>query len=244
MASGPTLTPSSGSYSVGQAVTATYSCTDDRSGIVRCGASTFSANGAPLNTGTLNSAVDTSSPGPKTYTVTAVDAAGNQSSASVNYVVTSFDTAIKITLSSSTVTYPLGTNVVITVAPTHGHTPTGSVQLFDGTTLLQTSKLQGNGAAYLYIQGLPAGAHPLSVVYSGDAFNPGGSFCSCNAHSKSGAGKSHRLLLECQLPVWRGLPLRSVRKFHCRGAERASLPINMMEGRPSLCHFKTGLHSS
>jgi hypothetical protein len=175
VASGPTLTPSSGSYSVNFPVTATYSCADERSGIVRCGASTFSANSAPLNTGTLNSPVDTSSPGSKTYTVTAVDAAGNQSSASVNYVVTSFDTAIKITLSSSTVTYPLGTNVVITVAPSHGHTPTGSVQLFDGTTLLQTSRLQGNGAAYLYIQGLSAGAHPLSVVYSGDAFNPGGS---------------------------------------------------------------------
>jgi hypothetical protein len=68
-----------------------------------------------------------------------VDAAGNQSSASVNYVVTSFDAAIKITLSLSTVTYPLGTDVVITVAPTHGHVPTGSVQLFDGTTVLQTS---------------------------------------------------------------------------------------------------------
>jgi hypothetical protein len=175
VASGPTLTPSSGSYPVNFPVTATYSCTDERSGIVRCGASTFSANGAPLNTGMLNSGVDTSSPGSKTYTVMAVDAAGNQSSASVNYVVTSFDTAIKITLSSPTVTYPLGTNVVITVAPTHGHTPTGSVQLFDGTTLLQTSNLQGNGAAYLYIQGLSAGTHPLSVVYSGDAFNPGGS---------------------------------------------------------------------
>jgi hypothetical protein len=142
--------------------------------VIRCGASTFSANSAPLNTGTLTSPVDTSSPGPKTYTVTVVDAAGNQSSASVNYVVTSFDTAIKITLSSPTVTYPLGTNVVITVAPTHGHTPTGTVQLFDGTTLLQKSNLQGNGAAYLYIQGLSAGTHSLSVVYSGDASNPGG----------------------------------------------------------------------
>jgi hypothetical protein len=56
---------------------------------------------------------------------------------------------------------------VITVAPTHGHTPTGSVQLFDGTTLLQKSNLQRNGAAYLYIQGLAAGPHSLSVVYSG-----------------------------------------------------------------------------
>ena len=127
-----------------------------------------------LNTGTLTSPVDTSTPGPKAYTVTAIDAAGNQSSASVNYVVMAFDTAITITLGRPTVTFPLGTNVVITVAPAHGHTPTGSIQLFDGTTLLRTSRLQGNGAAYLYIDGLAAGVHQLSAVYFGDAFNPGG----------------------------------------------------------------------
>jgi hypothetical protein len=175
VASGPVLSPatgSSGSYAVGDAVTATYSCTDERSGIVRCGASTFSP--AVLNTGTINSPVDTLTPGSKTYTVTAVDAAGNQSSSSANYVVTAYDAAIRITLSQTTVTYPLGTNVVITVAPTHGHVPTGTVRLYDGTTLLQTSRLQGNGAAYLYIQGLAVGVHSLSVAYSGDSFNPAG----------------------------------------------------------------------
>jgi hypothetical protein len=74
--------------------------------------------------------------------VTVVDAAGNQSSASANYVVTAYDAAIRITLSQTSVTYPLGTNVVITVASTHGHVPTGTVRLYDGTTLLQTSQLQ------------------------------------------------------------------------------------------------------
>jgi len=118
--------------------------------------------------------VDTSTPGSKTYVVTAIDAAGNQSLQSVNYVVTSVNAAIRITLSQTTVTYPLGTNVVIKVAPAHGHVPTGTVQLFDGTSLLQTSRLGGDGAAYLYVQGLSAGAHSLTAVYSGDSFNPGG----------------------------------------------------------------------
>lgn len=176
VATGPVLSPaagSSGSYTVGQVVTATYSCTDERSGVVRCGSKTFS--GTVLDTGAISSPVDTSTPGSKTYTVTVVDAAGNQSSASVPYVVTSgFDAAIKISLSATTVTYPLGTNVTISVAPTHGHVPTGIVQLFDGTSILQSSRLQGNGAAYLFIQGLAAGTHSLSVVYAGDAFNPGG----------------------------------------------------------------------
>jgi hypothetical protein len=176
VATGPVLSPSagsSGSYALGQAVTATYSCTDERSGVVRCGSKTFS--GTVLDTGAITSPLDTATPGSKTYIVTAVDAAGNQSSASVPYVVApSFDTAIKLTLSATTVTYPLGTNVTISVTPTKGHVPTGVVRLYDGTTLLQMSQLQGNGAAYLYIQGLAVGAHPLSVVYAGDAFNPGG----------------------------------------------------------------------
>ena len=172
--SGPTLSPSSGSYIVGQAVTATYSCTDDRSGIVSCGASTFSAESAPLSTGPLTSPVDTSSPGTKTFTVTAVDAAGNKSSASIGYTVIAYDASIHVMLRQSTVTYPRGTNVVIDVDSTNGHTPSGTVQLYDGATLLQTSTLGGNGAAYLYVQGLNVGAHPLSASYSGDSFNPAG----------------------------------------------------------------------
>ncbi len=174
VASGPTLSPSTGSYIVGQPVTAAYSCTDERSGVVSCGASTFSPSTPVLNTGALTSPVNTSTPGPKTYTVTAVDAAGNQSSASVSYVVAAYDSSIQVALSQSTVTYPLGTNVVIHVVPTNGHVPTGTVQLYDGTTLLQTSRLQGNGSANLYIQGLAAGIHPLSAAYSGDTFNAAG----------------------------------------------------------------------
>ena len=175
VASGPTLSPSTGSYTLGQAVTATYSCTDERSGVVQCGASTFSSGTPVLNTGILNSPVNTSTPGPNTFTVTAVDAAGNTSSASVSYVVTAgYDSSVKVTLSQSTVTYPLGTNVVIQVAPTNGHTPTGTVKLYDGSTLLQTSGLQGNGAAYLYVQGLSVGAHSLTAAYSGDKYNAAG----------------------------------------------------------------------
>ncbi|MFZ0662240.1 MAG: Ig-like domain-containing protein [Acidobacteriaceae bacterium] len=177
VASGPVLSPapgSSGSYAIGQPVTATYSCTDERSGVISCGSSTYPYTEALLTTGNVSSLVDTSTPGNKTFTVKTVDAAGNQSSASVAYTVVGYDSAVQLKLSSSTVTYPLGTNVVISVAATGGHTATGSVQLYDGTTVLQTSSLQGNGAVYLYIQGLAAGTHSLQAVYSGDTHNPAG----------------------------------------------------------------------
>jgi hypothetical protein len=174
VSSGPVLSPSTGSYIVGQSVSANYSCTDDRSGIVTCGASTFSADSAPTSTGPLNSAVDTATPGNKTFTVTAVDAAGNKAMQSVNYVVTAYDSSIQVTLSQHIVTYPGGTNVVIQISPTGGHTATGTVKLYDGSTLLQSSGLQGNGAAYLYIQGLNVGSHSLTASYSGDSNNAAG----------------------------------------------------------------------
>ena len=111
VASGPVLSPApsgSGSYTVGQTVTASYRCTDDRSGVVTCGASTFPGSSAPLDTGVLTSPVDTSSPGTKTYTVTAVDAAGNQTSASVNYVVTSSGIPVQLSPLCGGTTIPYG----------------------------------------------------------------------------------------------------------------------------------------
>lgn len=179
VSSGPSLWPApgnSGGYTLGQAVTATYSCTDERSGLVRCGSTTFPYTAVVLSSGSIRSPVDTSTPGAKTYTVQAVDAAGNQSSASVNYVVVAYDMAIQIRLDRSTVTYPEEANVFVRVAPANGHVPTGTMEIFDGTTLLQGSRLRGDdGFAHFELRRLAVGVHQLSAVYSGDAFNPGGS---------------------------------------------------------------------
>jgi hypothetical protein len=88
VASGPTLSPASndGSYQVGQKVTVSYRCTDERSGIVQCGSKTFST---PVNdTGVITVPVDTSKTGQFKITVNATDAAGNCSTpVSISYVV-------------------------------------------------------------------------------------------------------------------------------------------------------------
>jgi uncharacterized repeat protein (TIGR01451 family) len=93
VATGPTLSPApstnygvANSYLVGQTVTANYSCTDDRSGVVKCGTSTFAPG--TLSTGNLSSPVSTSTAGSQTFTVTAQDAAGNTATpVSVTYQV-------------------------------------------------------------------------------------------------------------------------------------------------------------
>jgi hypothetical protein len=189
VAAGPTLSPAAsaqGTYTVGQTVTASFSCTDALSGVVQCGSYTYAA-GATNNTGTLTSPVDTSSTGTKTFTVQAVDAAGNTSSAQVMYqVVSPYDNQVQFSITPTTVTYPQGANVVVQIVP--GATPslgrrkdrfedkaiTGTVKIFDGTTQIAFLHLQGNGAAYDYISGLFAGKHSLSATYSGDASIPAG----------------------------------------------------------------------
>ena len=195
VATGPTLlqAPSAqGSYTVGESVYASFSCTDALSGVVQCGGNTY-AVGATNNTGTLTSLVDTSSPGMKTFTVKAVDAAGNTSSAQVSYqVVSQYDNQVQFSITPTTVTYPQGANVVVQIVPgatssavsgksvkpltaSLGRTQiTGTVQIFDGSKQLVKLNLQGNGEAYYYLSGLSAGKHSLSATYSGDATIPGG----------------------------------------------------------------------
>ena len=83
---GPTLS-AAGPFKVGQAVYASYACSDATSGVVLCGLS-FYPPGSTLNTGTLTTKIDTTSPGQKTFFVLSSDAALNLSTASVRYTVT------------------------------------------------------------------------------------------------------------------------------------------------------------
>jgi hypothetical protein len=69
-------TPAAIAYTVNQAVTASYSCTDGGSGVALCASPV--ANGANINT---------ASAGAKTFTVNAADNVGNSSSATVSYSV-------------------------------------------------------------------------------------------------------------------------------------------------------------
>ncbi len=178
IASGPTLSPAAGpngAYTVGETVTATYSCTDDRSGLVQCGATTYPFTAQKLASGTLTSPVNTSTPGTKTYTVTAVDAAGNHASVSVQYtVIAAYDASIHLRLDSSTVRANQVAVAFVQVAPSNGHTATGTVTLLDGTQPLRTERLHGDGQTNFVFGPLSVGTHSISVQYSGDAMHPAG----------------------------------------------------------------------
>jgi len=86
-----------------------------------------------------------------------------------------YDPSVTLQLSSTQLTYPGAANVTVCVTSATSSTATGTVQVYDGLTMLTTQSLQGGGCAYWYISpGLTAGTHSLTAVYSGDRNNPAG----------------------------------------------------------------------
>lgn len=73
------------------------------------------------------------------------------------------------TLTSSVNPSLVGQSVMFT-ATVSGVSPTGTVQFFDGATLLGTSALTG-ATATLTSSALAQGTHPITAVYGGDANN-------------------------------------------------------------------------
>jgi hypothetical protein len=113
--------------------------------------------------------------------VVAANQAGNANYAAAGQVTRSIvvnqpiDAAIELQFANTQLVYPSATNVTVCVAPATRVTATGSVKVYDGTTLLTTLVLQGNGCAYWLISpGLSAGTHVMTAVYSGDSHNPSG----------------------------------------------------------------------
>jgi len=83
-----------------------------------------------------------------------------------------YDSAVRLQAASTQLTYPGATNLTACISPT---TATGTVQIYDGATLLTTLNVQGGGCAYWYISpGLSAGTHSLTAAYSGNTTLPSG----------------------------------------------------------------------
>jgi sugar lactone lactonase YvrE len=99
----------------------------------------------------------------------------NHLTSSTSLTLFVYDSAVTLQLASTQLVYPGATNVTVCITPATKATATGTVQIYDGTTLIATLTLQSNGCAYWYISpGLNAGTHSLTAVYSGDKNNPSG----------------------------------------------------------------------
>jgi fibronectin type 3 domain-containing protein len=137
----------------------------------------FSSGTTALCTATLNaSGIGTCSFVPSTDNYLAITAQYpgdlNHLSSSTALTVFVYDSAIQLNAANTQLTYPGATNLTACITPT---TAIGTVQIYDGTTLLTTQTVQGGGCANWYISpGLTAGTHSLRAAYLGNATIPAG----------------------------------------------------------------------
>ena len=147
---------------------------------------TILATGVALN-GSGQASFSTSSLAPGTHSLTAIYSGdvnfASSTSTSINQIVAKGQTAATLTSSLSSLVF--GQQVTLTVAvqavaPAAG-IPTGSVNIFDGTTVLANGvALNATGQASFTTSSLATGAHLLSASYTG-----GVNFVSSNATSIS-----------------------------------------------------------
>jgi sugar lactone lactonase YvrE len=170
-----TANPNPGLQGKPETLTATVSGAGQPSGVVL-----FTSGSTTLCTSSLNStgvATCTYTPTTSgTFSITAqYQGDANHLSSSTSLSLSVYDTAITLQFASTQLTYPGATNITVCVAGATSATPTGTIQIEDGTTVLKTISLQGGGCGYWYISpGLSAGSHSITAVYSGDANNPPG----------------------------------------------------------------------
>jgi len=172
VATGPTLSPA-GPYVLNQGgVKASYSCVDPASagvtpsGVVLCGPTPLSLVLPTPSTGTLSSAINTSTIGPHTFTVNVLDLAGNGGSSesvtyNVNYNFTGFltpvsDTAWNAVQAGSTVPlkFNLGGNAGLRILAAGSPTltpvacPGGSLP--SGAPVVTSGSLSYSSGVYTY----------------------------------------------------------------------------------------------
>ncbi|MGA9667657.1 MAG: Ig-like domain repeat protein [Terracidiphilus sp.] len=153
-------------------LTATVTGAGQPGGIV-----TFTSGATTLCTATLNaSGVGSCSFAPSTDNNLTVIAQyqgdANHLASSTSLTLFVYDSAVKLQLSSTQLVYPGATNLTACITPTSA---TGTIQIYDGTSMLTALSVQGGGCAYWYISpGLSAGTHSLAAIYSGDKNNAPG----------------------------------------------------------------------
>jgi large repetitive protein len=143
-------------------------------GATKIGTGTLAATGANSAAATLN--ISTLAVG--THSITATyggdaDDFGSTSPA-ISQVVQDATTGTALTASANPAI--AGTTITFTArvtVTTGGGVPTGTVNFYNGTTLLGTGTLNGTGVATYATNTLPIGTYSITAVYQGDTNNTG-----------------------------------------------------------------------
>ena len=159
----PAISVTGGTYELGAPATATFSCSDGGSGVASCTAPP----------------IDTSTPGPHTLTVTAVDNVGNRSTAAAAYVVQYSSAALCLGEPAHAVLPPFDASGTVTAkgnstvpvkfrvcdaAGSSVGTPGLVVSVTGGSLAFRWDPTAQQWIANLSTKGLAAGARPYAIV--------------------------------------------------------------------------------
>jgi hypothetical protein len=157
----------------GQAVTLTASV-QPPPGSVASGTITFLDGTTSLGTATLannSGQLNVATLAVGSHSLTAVYAGNTNFAGSTsgvfNETISQAPTTTTVSASPNPSVFNQSVSFVITVSPVAGGTPTGTVSLMDGSTILTTATLSG-GTGRIYYGGLSPATHSITAVYSGD----------------------------------------------------------------------------
>lgn len=169
-----TVAASPQSFAYGNSTVLTATVSSGATGTV-----TFRDGAATLGTATVSGSMATitaSALTGGTHSITAVYAGDSNfttsTSTAVSVSVSAAATTTTVTAAPSTFGYGASTTLTATIASAAaGSTrpgPSGSVNFYDGSTLLGSGTVSGGSASFA-ASGLTAGSHPISAVYAGDS---------------------------------------------------------------------------
>jgi hypothetical protein len=107
--------------------------------------------------------------------LTVTTSAGTYTSSLSGTGVVPVDTAISVRFASTHLVYPGTALLTACIAPATSAAATGTIQVYDGATLLTTQPVLRTGCAvWLIAPALSVGTHQITVAYSGDQNNAAG----------------------------------------------------------------------
>ena len=160
----------------GQSVTLTAAVQPSLSGDLASGSVTFFDGANSLGTANLSNdsaqlTISNLSQGAHSLTVKYNGDSNFASSTSSTLTQTISQASTATTLASglNPASFAQSITFSVSVQPSAGGTPTGTVTLMDGATSLASGTLSGAGGAQITVGGLSAGSHSITAVYGGDA---------------------------------------------------------------------------
>jgi sugar lactone lactonase YvrE len=190
---------------------------------------------APLSGGIATFSTSSLAVGAHTITASYAGVTGfgpsNSAPLVVNIQLATSSAALATSANPVTAGAPLG--LTATLSSTGG-TPTGSVSFLDGSTLLGTGKLNGQGIASLSLSGstLAVGSHSLTVTYAGDSDNGASVSAAVNEVVKIAA--SSTVIASSANPAFQGASVQFTATVTSNGGGTPTGTVQFFDGAASL----------